>query len=144
MTGAQDVRGPVVAAMQAQDAGAFEDSLIPVFQQSRLDEIADLLVEALPMTWHYRHEDLAHSLQQLKYVPAIDALAEAALTKHEYLDYDNSYALARKCTWALADIGTDAAKGKLEALSRCGDPTIEGYAQKRLDSWSEEIGRRRP
>ncbi|MFO0828315.1 MAG: SseB family protein [Phycisphaerales bacterium] len=94
------------------------------------------------MRWHHLHEDIVRSLQLLKHAPAVDVLAAAALTKHEYLAYDNSYALARKCTWALADIGTDAAREKLAALSRCTDATIAGYAQKRLDRWDHERGRK--
>ena len=36
---------------------------------------------------------------------SVDALARAALVKHDDLAYDES-ARARKCVWALADIGT--------------------------------------
>lgn len=94
------------------------------------------------MAWHRQHEDIVHSLQLLKHAPAIDALAKAALTKHDYLAYDNSYALARKCTWALADIGTDAARDRLHALAQCDDGTIRGYAQRRLDMWDDELSRK--
>ena len=134
MPGARDVRGPVAAAIQAKDPGDFEAALTYVYHESRLDEVADLLVGALPMVWHRRHEDMAQALQQIRYIPAVGALAEAAITKHDYLDYDNSYALARRCTWALADIGTDEAKSHLQSPSQFGDPTIAGYARKRLDS----------
>lgn len=59
------------------------------------------------------------------------------------LDYENSYALARKCTWALADIGTADAKLALQNLSNVADQEISLYARKRLQQWSLEINRKR-
>jgi hypothetical protein len=44
-------------------------------------------------------------------------------------------ALVRKCTWALADIGTPEAKARLQDLAKSLNAQIAGYAQKRLDRW---------
>lgn len=97
-------------------------------------ENVEALCELLDAPWHTCHEDIAFALEQLHDERSIEALYRAALSKHEYLAYDDGHALARKCIWALAKIGTAAARRRLEDLSRCGDPTIEGYAKKRLDA----------
>jgi hypothetical protein len=47
-------------------------------------------------------------------------------------EYDEGHALARKCTWALAKIGTREAVDRLRDLACCGDSVIEAYARKRL------------
>jgi hypothetical protein len=72
-----------------------------------------------------------------------DALAEAASMKHEYLDQlDDGHAFIRKCTWALADIGSPKARRHLERFAQAADPVVAGYAQKRLDQWEQELGRK--
>jgi HEAT repeat protein len=63
--------------------------------------------------------------------------------KLEYLQYDENFALARKCTWALTDIGTDAAMAKLQELAGSSNPKIRSYARKRLENWQGEIHRKR-
>ena len=70
------------------------------------------------------------------------AYARAALTRLPYVDYDNGYALARKCTWALADIGTVDAQERLRQLASCEDPEVAGYAQHRLDNWTAGLARK--
>lgn len=102
------------------------------------------LIGLLRSAAHYRHEDVARWLQDLRDPRAVDALHAAALTKYEYLAYDDSHAFARKCTWALADIGTPAAQDALGLLAACDDPEIAGYAQKRLDGWVAEARRKGP
>jgi len=110
-------------------------------------DLAPVLAELLLETWHHKHEDIARSLQNLCVPESADALASAALIKHEYLEYNDSHALARKCVWALADIGTSRARRHLEELARTSDPEVAAYAQKRLDNWQNELerkGRARP
>ena len=81
-------------------------------------------------------------LQRLRDPRAVDALYAAALTKYEHFYYDDSHAFARKCTWALADIGTPAAQEALRLLAACDDPEVAGYAKKRLDGWTAEADRK--
>ena len=70
------------------------------------------LIRLLATTWHYEHEGVAHALQVLKDSRAVDALYAACHVRHDYLAHDDSH--ARKCTWALADIGTSDALAKLQ------------------------------
>tara|TARA_R110002096_G_scaffold345404_1_gene538849 strand:+ start:144 stop:536 length:393 start_codon:yes stop_codon:yes gene_type:complete len=129
--------------MEAEDGDAFELALNSAFQDRCLPAISDLLIAVLPMTWHSRHEDVVGALQDTRAADAVGALFDAAHARHSYLDYDDAFGLARKCTWALADIGTDAAKEQLHALTRCGDSVVQGYAQERLDRWDQELDRKR-
>src|SRR5258708_3228946 len=77
------------------------------------EEFVPALVELLQSKDHFRHEDIAAALQTLRDPKTVDALYEAAHARYEYLAYDEYFGLARKCTWALADIGTPEAKAKL-------------------------------
>jgi hypothetical protein len=58
------------------------------------------------------------------------------------LHYDEFFNVARKCTWALADIGTPEAHAKLQLLAKNENPMIAQYAQKRLDGWEREMSRK--
>jgi hypothetical protein len=57
---------------------------------------------------------------------------QRALTKHEYLAYDDSTALAVKCIWALHDIGTADAIEKLKLLADSAAGAIRQNACERL------------
>ena len=142
MSGPTDVRAELLRAIDARDANAFECAVAAAFGAGLPVDLANVLAAALLMPWHTRHEDLATALQRMKDPGAIDALFEAALSRHDYLDYDEFFGLARKCTWALADIGTPAARDRLRELGRAKNATIAGYAQK-LDSWEKELPRKR-
>ena len=92
----------------------------------------EVLSKLLLAPWHCRHEDIASLLQGLKDPGSVDALYEAALTKFDYLDYDDTYALARKCIHALADIDTESSRAKLRLLAESEIPTIREKAIKHL------------
>jgi hypothetical protein len=114
----------LLRAMEARDPDAFERALEFAYEVGLSRELARLLADALLMPWHARHEDLALALQTLRDPLTVDAIFEAALSKHDYLAYDDSLALARKCTWALADIGTAEARKRLEQLASGANSTI--------------------
>ena len=100
------------------------------------------LCELLGANSHFSHENIVSILQGLKAPQAVSALYKAALTAHPYLDYDETFGLARKCTWALADIGTPAALEKLGLLVANENPRIASYAQKRIENWDRERERK--
>jgi hypothetical protein len=97
-----------------------------------------VLCQLLHVVWHSCHEDIVSTLQQLKDPRALDAIYRAASVKHEYLAYDEFFGLARKCTWALADIGTVDTLAKLHLLAASDNSLIAGYAQERIDNWGAE------
>jgi hypothetical protein len=135
-------RANLLTAIQAEDADAFELAVRSAFASGLPRDLADLFTEALLMPWHTRHEDLVSALQQMKSPTSTEALFAAATTRHAYLEYDEFFGLARKCTWALADIGTPLARLKLEQLATNSNPMIAAYARKRLDRWDDESERK--
>ncbi len=129
-------------AAGSENPDDIECALIVLSAAGIFADAALLLIALLELPWHRKHEDVAHALQILKDPRAIDALYQGALSKHDYLAYDESHGLARKCTWALADIGTPEAFEKLQLLAKCGNPMIEGHAQQRIDAWQKETTRK--
>lgn len=55
-------------------------------------------------------------LQGFKAPESVDAIYTTIFSHFEYLDYDDSFALARKCIHALGDINTAYSREKLELL----------------------------
>jgi hypothetical protein len=105
-------------------------------------QVVPWLLALLAMPGHYYHEDIIGILQRIKDARSVDAIYEATLEYHSYLEYDEFSGLARKCTWALADIGNKEAYEKLKLLAANSNTHVAGYAQKRLDSWEKEQGRK--
>jgi hypothetical protein len=136
--------GLLEEAARLGDAGSVECAIFIAWGRTGDVDVVPTLIDLLRSTRHKRHEDVARWLQELRDPRAIEALYATALSKHEYLEYDDSHALARKCTWALADIGTVEAQERLRVLARSEDPEIAGYAQRRLDRWTEEAYRKGP
>lgn len=142
MSNVKAIRQLLQAAIEARDGDAFEHAVVSAFEAGPPHELSDIFTAALPMQWHTQHEDLVSGLQTMKAPEAVDVLYETALLTYEYLDYDEFFGLARKCTWALADIGTPAARMRLKQLAGCANELIAGFAQKRLDSWQAELVRK--
>lgn len=130
------------AAIDKKDSDAVEDALMLCYDNEGGADYIGLLVQLLQADWHMRHEDVALELQRLRSPLAVPALRATATRRFAYLEYDSSHALARKCTWALADIGTKEAQEKLIEIASCDDPEVAGYAQKRLDNWELELRRK--
>lgn len=122
----------LIEARDNKDPDFLEDgiTLIFIFKEMKypVKELNELLLES----WHYRHEDIASLLQDAKSPTSIDALNKAVMTKFGYLDFDDSYALAVKCIWALGEIGTPEAMDKLTKLSKSDNKIIRDNAINQL------------
>ncbi len=130
-------------AILHKDADLADEAVTQAFLYEKPAVFEKFLNAMLSADWHREHEDIARLLQQIASPDSVVFLAEAATLKFAYLDYDDSKAFARKCTWALADIGTEAAKKALEKLAANEDLEIAGFAQKRLDNWQNEQHRKK-
>ena len=131
-------------AIAGREGRDFEAVLLLIGQfRLHVPNRAQIFAALLAERWHQKHEDLAIALQLMRDPGTVEALARAARSKFEYF-YDESHAFARKCCWALADIGTRAARDRLRELAECEDAEIRGYAQKRLDRWATEMPRKGP
>ncbi len=132
------------SALESKRADEMEFAIFDSFPAGINGDFIEVLTAILECDWHTRHEDVARALQDLKDPRSIDVLYKTAQRKFAYLEYNDSKALARKCIWALADIGTVAAHQKLQALAKLSDKEIAAYAQKRLDGWEKELARKGP
>ena len=122
-----------------RDADAVEESgYILIDTYPRDNEILTLLCKIFESDWHTRHEDLALSFQYIKNPITAKSLYNVAFSSFEYCNWDDNYPLQRKCTWALADIGTDQAKTYLKEIAEKANKTISRFAKKRLDNWENE------
>lgn len=131
-------------AQQYADTDTIDSAVTSAFQVGLTSEFVGPFLRLLELPHHHRHEDIVGGLQDLKDPAAVEGLYQAAQVQHAYLAYDKFFGLARKCTWALADIGTAKAKQKLEQLASVENPLIAQYAQKRLDRWESERVRKGP
>ncbi len=127
-------------ALISDDPDIIEDAVDLVWKRGISTQYTEILIHMLSLSSHRRHEDIVLLLQQLKDPKAIPILFEIASRIFEPLEDDE--ALIRKCTWALADIGTTEAKNKLEILSTNEDYYIASCALKRLIEWESEISRK--
>lgn len=120
-------------AFNDKNADDIEDILFVGFSFSLFTkEFTDILCALIVEEWHIKHEDIAMILQKLKDPRGIDCLYQTALANYEYLDYDDSYALAVKCIWALGDINTEYAREKLELLAQSDNSIIKENATNQL------------
>lgn len=96
------------------------------------EEHVQILCKLMESKWHEQHEDIATIFEFLKSPKSIESLYKAAITEFEYLDYDENYALAVKCIWALGQINTVQSRQKLELLSKSDNEIISKNAIKQL------------
>jgi len=99
------------------------------------DEYINILCNLLDCDWHYKHEDIARTLQRLKSSSSIETLFRTVYKKYKYLEYDDCCALTRKCIWALDDINTVESKEKLKLIStdKTLNEEIRDYATNQLN-----------
>lgn len=102
------------------------------FGQSK--RLTPLLCGLLLRDDHEGHEDLADTLQDLRDPASIDCLYECAISPLAYLDYNDGASLARRCVWALHDIGTPEAMKKLAFLQSDAREDVSSEAAKRLEA----------
>ena len=136
------VREPLESAIRQQSADLAESAVYQAFKVGLHPIYVPCLVILADAGWHLRQEDVVRALQQLRGPDAVDVLERAAFSIHAHLAYDEDFGLARKCTWALADIGTPEAQRALTRLASCDNAVIAVYARKRLDNWQNELNRK--
>jgi HEAT repeat protein len=129
-------------ALELERPGDAGIALIACYRAGLHPDMGNVLIRLVEQPWHASHEDAVQALQRLQCPDAVDALERTAHSTYCYLDFDENFGLARKCTWALADIGTSNAQRALERLAKSANPLIAGFAQKRLDRWQDELARK--
>lgn len=104
------------------------------------EEILQMEMQLFAQPWHSLHDELARGFQIKRDPAVVDFLCRMVLsgTIPEF-DYKP---ISRKCTWALADIGTEAALEALKTIAQSKDEVLAGYAQKRIRQWNDELVRK--
>lgn len=144
MTGRDEIASILRTALESGDPSLIEDAVRAMFLSDPDSSLTKYLVPLLGLPNHHSHEDIVLALQIIRDPAAVDALYDAAHARYGYLSYDEMFGLARKCTWALADIGTPEARSRLEQLANEDNRMVAGYARKRLQEWEDELGRKGP
>lgn len=93
----------------------------------------DQLCRLLLFDWHYSHEDIAVHLGKLRASEAVECLFSTASRIYEYLDYDETRQLAKKCIESLAQIGGKNAISRLVDLAGDNDQYVRRYARNALE-----------
>lgn len=82
---------------------------------------------------HYQHENIALVFEELHSPKLIDCVYDLAIMELDYMEYDEFFNIARKCTYALGYTNTPKAKEKLELLAKNENELIREYAIKQLN-----------
>lgn len=96
------------------------------------NKFVELMNLLLGCDWHQQHENIAMMLQELKDDSSVPYLYATILKQFDYLEYDEFFALAVKCIWALGTIGTNEAKICLIELQKSENEFIANNAKKQL------------
>lgn len=91
------------------------------------------LLDLASAPWHFKHEDVVTALGQLKSPKAVEGLHAATKWIPEYLDFDESRALAVKAIWALGRIKGPEAEAALSALIKDPDPILAESATVQIE-----------
>ena len=120
-------------ALIRKDPDDVEHALLLGFSFEFEEGVVPVLCELIVQDWHFKHEDMARLLQDFKRPDSIESLYKTALMELDYLDYDDSYALAVKCIWALGGIDTDSSRDKLRQLALSENQVVKEAAEHQLN-----------
>ena len=95
-------------------------------------ESVPLLNNLLLLKNHQCHEDIVFSLKHHRCPSSVESLVKAVRAEFGYLTWDENRGLARKCMWALASIGNDAAWNAIVEFSNSDDLKIRAWAKEQL------------
>jgi hypothetical protein len=119
--------------LQEQDYDVVEEAVVVLVASGQVSKrFTNVLCNLLLSDWHYKHEDIAMLLKEIRDPETVDCLYRATQMQFEYLDYDDTYQFARKCIKALAAIDNEAGITKLRSLAASETTVIADYAKKEL------------
>jgi HEAT repeat protein len=119
-------------AVDRQDGLDVELALIVCATFGFTPDHLDLLLGLASADWHCKHEDVVSALGELRTQAAVDALFQATQWVPEYLDYDDSRALATKAIWALGGTPGPEAQRALERLLGSDSEIVRETAAQQL------------
>ncbi|MBY8872082.1 HEAT repeat domain-containing protein [Micromonospora sp. PLK6-60] len=119
-------------ALQTKDADDAEAALVVCSEFGVTSEALEPLLQLAAADWHQRHEDVVTAIGRFKDPRAVGALLQATLLVPDYLDYDDSRALATKAIWALGVIPGSDAQRALRELLDSDDAILRAGAEQQL------------
>lgn len=128
-------------AIQKKDGDTLDNIVYIIFYfDLRSEALLDIYNYLLTEKWHYKHEDLVTLIDTYRSEKSLEFLYKAAVTRFEYLTYDDdtTFALTSKCIHAIGNIGTNNARKYLTELAQCGSKNIAEKAQRRLNAVMRE------
>lgn len=91
--------------------------------------------------WHYKHEDIARFLQQIKSETSVIPLSKAIFSLPKYLlkygELNEYYPFEIKCIWALYSIGNKQAIEIIKTLTNHSNKIIAECAQERIAAFEK-------
>lgn len=120
-------------ALASEDADDVECALIVGFVVGFRRDDVGILLALLRESWHYKHEDIVSALAGLSAKEAIDGLYQATQWTPDYLDYDESRALAVKAIWALGQINDERAFATLDRLRLDSNSVVANAAAEQVE-----------
>jgi hypothetical protein len=87
-----------------------------------------LLLQLVSADWHHSHENVVLALERLRAPEAVEALVHAARWVPDYLNWDESRALARKAIWVLGKTAGSDAEEALKGLVDSDDDVVRETA----------------
>lgn len=122
----------LLAACHAKDPDALREALVQLNEKSRAPFLARLLLE----DWHDSHEDIVFELGLIGDPCAIAPIEQAIVTPFKSLvEWGNVHAFQRKCTFALARIGTAESREALQRIAKLPDRQLQACAEEGLHKW---------
>ena len=123
----------LVDASQRRDSDDLEDAMAVCFTFGFGAAHFPVLIELSDAQWHSRHEDMITALDSYQSAEAVDAFKRATKWIPNYLDYDESRALAKKAIWALARMDNPKGWAALEKLTESADALVRDAATEKLE-----------
>ncbi|MEV4604364.1 HEAT repeat domain-containing protein [Amycolatopsis sp. NPDC049253] len=123
---------------EAVDAHSSDDvalALIVAFQFDISGVHIPLLVSLGFSDWHKSHEDVVEALSGLRDPTTLAVLIYLANHIPEYLNWDESRALARKAIWAIGEIPGEKSRRALDGLSKSDDEIVRESALEQIERW---------
>lgn len=120
-------------AIQSKAADDVECALMVGYTFGFTKDHLEPLLELVSAPWHFKHEDVVTALGQLQSTKAVEGLHAATKWIPEYLDFDESRALAVKAIWALGRIKGPEADAALSELGNEPDPILAESATEQIE-----------
>ena len=120
-------------AISSTDGEDLGFAMIVGFTFGFSEEHFPMLLSLVKDDWHFSHEDVVSALSDFQTPKAVEGLHAATQWIPEYLDFDESRALAVKAIWALGRIKGPEADAALGELANDPDPILAESATAQMN-----------